>query len=1833
MPDYDLGKAHGKVVIDSDHRGADKSDRALDSLNRTALKLEAVLKKLERTVDKFERELDSVAKRARKAEDALDDLDDSFVSVDKHSRRSSKSVRNFDGDLQSVIATAMKLKRAFDTLWPPIDHVWSSIRAFNDADSLRGYMRAINYTTMFTKGMKALGGQIIGVNKAYASLNDRQSRFVKNAAKLSAVVAGLSVADKLVPAFGKLLGRMNSVQSAGNRLRNTLSVINNYAINGEGNIQRYAQRFMTLAYRMDDTGNSANNLYRNLRRLVGSLDQVGRGSVQALIGLKIFQQGMDGVRRSFGGLSLKGLDSDVKLVMAGIVAAISVLGPMSEIAAKGLVVLSNAFNLLWNAVTQLSGGLLTLPGLYGTIAAGIVPLVVALKGLSDKFKGITGTASEFWEAMEKMPKHLRPVAIELRKLHRDFTELQKALQTKLLVGIERDFEDFRTNYAPAIRRAFSGVVGAYNAARTEFSNFLFSTDTITDFNRAFMAVEGTIRNLARAIEPFSNAMRDITVVGMQFFRDWSSGSQGLAKRFEEWAASARKTGELRKYMDDALEGAKNLVRGMDDLVRATWKLLTLFATDSGDNALERFADSMQRFNDAVDRSKANGFLKEFSDRVKNLGFGKFNELKSYLEGFKVPIEELLDALIPFIQGISAAFKDIFTPMVKVATQILESFLEAFSGLEPAIGWILGIAAGFKLVAAVSGPILAAGKAVIGLVVAVKGLKAALLGSQAAMTAFGFLFDKIIPGPSRIAAFDRLNSTIERTKAAMTRLAVPAGAVIGTIAAVALGIIEARSDISRFNETVQESKRVFGEWKDGLHEAFGEDSGLVGKTVFDQVSNGMGNMLTELENQASHVPGFMDNLEALWFGTGDEFGAGIGPFSWNQGSEFNAMQKAAQDAERAKKKFDELGLSSQDLAAIVTGSQAGFDEFSNSVLGTGENANEARAAIQQYRNEFVAMRDEFEAIGPGAVNVSEGIALIADAGGDATTKLQGLKQALQGLGLDKSTEIENAFAYAEAIRAIGDEAAKAVDSEAGLGDIWNAQGGLNTASVNAQNLFGVLRDAVNNFQQVAIDTGNAQQAFADLEAQLPKLAAAFTPVGGNVADTEAKIRNLVTQLGGVPSVVDILISVQGGDKIKQDLAAILLDLQTTTDSEIKIPLTADREGLQKALDDIFGIGNAAVGEYGVTINRANITPEAEAELQRILGANGIQAPGAPAPSAPATVPVQPVPATGGDKPLVGGAGSGAATGPAPAPPKVAPPPQDTAALDAANNKIKDLENTIKSLNEQKTRIEISTEKIDEVKAKLDEIKAKAEELKTNVEFWIIVKGFDESTAVLNQVKDAVTALITEATKIGTEFTKTFAVALQSAQTFVTQFKGIIDTLATTARAQGDRFVTEFAAGLSENRAAIAAAENMAREIRERFHQSPPKKGPLAAHGDAARYAGGRFVDAYATGMDGNQSAAGAANRMAGGVAGQAAQGPYELGKLLGVLQDFFGFGQKLLDAFTQISDVMFNMAKIIADPLGEGKFFGQKLYGRDRSVSDRQLQRQREDALQARASDLAGQDRGRGGRAGPYTSDADLLANVPKGTYLHTQDADLTEGIADCTSAIEDLVYMMDGRPTGGRSMSTGNAAEWLLENGFVPGTGGLGDFRVAFNAGHMQATLPGGTPFNWGSDAAAARGGIGGTGADDPALTERYYRPVDEAVRRSIQDNADAVGSATESAIKESGRDILGPDLSQLTEQERQQIETGQYSLQTQEDMLRSLREQNGSLNNALGVLENQESTNEQIYGALPELDRAIEEQTKIDTPGSRQNASALESIRGEAMSSRGIVEQDPIGMAQCQCP
>lgn len=128
-------------------------------------------------------------------------------------------------------------------------------------------------------------------------------------------------------------------------------------------------------------------------------------------------------------------------------------------------------------------------------------------------------------------------------------------------------------------------------------------------------------------------------------------------------------------------------------------------------------------------------------------------------------------------------------------------------------------------------------------------------------------------------------------------------------------------------------------------------------------------------------------------------------------------------------------------------------------------------------------------------------------------------------------------------------------------------------------------------------------------------------------------------------------------------------------------------------------------------------------------------------------------------------------------------------------------------------------------------------------------------------------------------------------------------------------------------------------------------------------------------------------------------------------------------------------------------------------------------------------------------DAALLAQVPKGGH-YDATGDLSKGLADCTSGIEDLVNIIDGQPTAGRSLHTngdGTTEQWMAAHGFLPtGAPVPGAFNIGYNNHHMEGTLPQGTNVNYGSDAAVASGGTAGAvGAwGDPSFSSHYYRPV-----------------------------------------------------------------------------------------------------------------------------------------------
>ena len=74
---------------------------------------------------------------------------------------------------------------------------------------------------------------------------------------------------------------------------------------------------------------------------------------------------------------------------------------------------------------------------------------------------------------------------------------------------------------------------------------------------------------------------------------------------------------------------------------------------------------MEKFNAAVEKSAATGFIKSFGDAVRGLGTEKIERLKEIM----IDLWDTLQSVIPVVQQISSAFSDVFVPALKLAMEI------------------------------------------------------------------------------------------------------------------------------------------------------------------------------------------------------------------------------------------------------------------------------------------------------------------------------------------------------------------------------------------------------------------------------------------------------------------------------------------------------------------------------------------------------------------------------------------------------------------------------------------------------------------------------------------------------------------------------------------------------------------------------------------------------------------------------------------------------------------------------------------------------------------------------------------------------------------------------------------------------------------------------------------------------------------------------------------------------------------------------------------------------------------------------------------------------------
>jgi hypothetical protein len=1747
VPNFDLGTARGRIKLDADTRGATSADRALGAFERTVKSITGRVNKFDSTLNQMESELRQVTGDFKRADSAAKEFDRDVKNMDGSIKRNRASTVQWNRDLRELHDRLRGVSDAAATFIPATAQAVRFVQAFRNTGDLKAFSANLNLAQRSLRSFVSVGGvgivfdmirsKFFGMGKALQSVTGWQRQVVQFASSFASFsfIAGT---------LGTLAVRTGLFAKAVGGLTNVMAPLD-YALRG---VYQHASR---LSAPLKLAGRNLSDLWKNT-------DLTANSVIRFIGGAALMRTSLQSLGQRFA--ILNRLPPIFKAVLVG---AMTAGEAAVQLMSKALVGLSNLLVGLLDGAKQLAGGLLAIPGAIAMGVAAFGTLKLITSGIKANFKDIlkADDAKKMAEALDKLPVALKPFGQALADVAPKWKALRDAATATFLSGGDKQLRAISDNYLPKMQSGVLQVANSWKYAKDQVVGFLSQAQTQGDLSKIFMNTSQTMNQFSNSIQPALQGLRDIAAVGSDFLRELSAGIPSLSEKFAAWAKTNRENGNLMQWMKDSWKGVKDLTNGMLDLIQATWKLLTMFKTKDNNNFLESFANSMQKFNDTVTKSLSGGALKRFADGVKGMGDDKLRQVIDMLKS----LGEAFLNVLPFLRQVSDAFSSVFYPAVKFVLGVIVAISKALNeiGGGAVIGTILGLVAAWKLLGVVIGPVWDIMKLIFGFTQFKRGAQGIILGLSGALENLGGVGKR---------ASGALMSVGDSVTGFVSKLGIAAVAV----GALWMAWSEGERQINDIQRSMDDAAKHASEFKGKLSSAFLADRGFTGKNVFDTVKTQTDTMLTDLKATGDQVPGILANIRGFFDKSGLS-GAAVGNEGWGQQKGFNDLQKNAQDAAKASAAFDRLGISSESLTGIITGSISVFSDFKKTLQESGDGGNEAAAKLQAMRDAFTGMQTDFQRAGPGAALLAEGIAKIAGAAGDADTKLTGMKLALEGLGLDQTSQYENAIQLAEAVQGLATAAQNAVDSSQPLGDLWGPDGKLAVGtSANARNLFNQLSPAIEAFKRSVAGGADVGGAFKQITDQIPALAQAFTPVGGSVDDTTAKINNLISSLGGLPDTVKLLVQLEGKDVVTQDLAAIYLELQSRIGQGVEIPVKVqDPRTVEKKLDEALGpiLDDYTTSTDNLLIIKPGIDPSALNTIKTLLAAQGISVGGTPV--TPATLPVAPA-APGAEN---------RTSRPAAPPPGV--PPPAPAAAPAAAPQTAAVTGAVNDLNKAAPG--------------------------GKVEFTITAKGYEETIAVVNQVTGAIQQMIDKTNQIPGAFQS----ATGSAAAVLTAFSGQLVN-------SGLKMMTDLAAGITAGTSSVTTAiEGVLKQIQDRMPHSPPKKGPLAGP-NYVDSAGKAISTDFAAGIISGYPMAGKA---AAGLAGTVKSSMDAANPFLGQLSKLVDFASHISDVFFKITNTFLDIAKFASDPLGQGTFFGKKLYERDPSITEADKQQRRKDNAAQNAQPGGPQsiqpgvplDKGKASEKG-LQPNATLINRVVSALFpdIKTIGGVRADALPDHPSgrALDIMV---------GQNKALGDQIhDFLQANAQALGVN-YTIWQQKYQPAGGAASLMGdrGSPTQNHMDHVHVTVNSGGTLGNGDMLMPNLT--LDAPAQKALADAAATpLANTLGDANSHLGTGALpGPDpLTQIANNTSQ-------SNNTQDSMLTALRQNNTALDAAITTGQNPNATDEQVQNSLSTIQDVINQQGQGTDPGSKKLVDSLKGVQSGIATDQGFKEaQSPIDKA-----
>lgn len=394
--------------------------------------------------------------------------------------------------------------------------------------------------------------------------------------------------------------------------------------------------------------------------------------------------------------------------------ALGTLGLKAGAAVAGVGALVQGLGGLVTVLTQVSGVAALLPAIFAGILAVTTTLKIGLSGVSDAFKALgSGDAAALDAALKKLAPSAQAFVKQAQAIKPAFDAMKLDVQQKLFDGLGQSLKVLAASYLPVLKNGFSGIATELNGAAKGVATFLSQGSSISSVSTIFDNVRAAVKALSPALTAIVSAFVDLGTVGSTFLPGLATGITGVAEKFASFINTARQTGQLQSFIQNAI----NVLKQLGDIAKNVFGIIGDIlgaGEDAGGggtlNTLQQITGALRDFT-----SSASGhqilvtFFTQVGAAVKAL-LPVFTGLVSIVVGQVAPVLlSFVTTLGPVLQGVLGPLGIALNAALPGITALgngIAAFVAGIAPALPAVGALVAVLGqGLGQVMAALGPVI------------------------------------------------------------------------------------------------------------------------------------------------------------------------------------------------------------------------------------------------------------------------------------------------------------------------------------------------------------------------------------------------------------------------------------------------------------------------------------------------------------------------------------------------------------------------------------------------------------------------------------------------------------------------------------------------------------------------------------------------------------------------------------------------------------------------------------------------------------------------------------------------------------------------------------------------------------------------------------------------------------------------------------------------------------------------------------------------------------------------------------------------------------------------